>query len=58
MAGIQRKIAIEQFFELHQITEDDIKFESFYRNFTRFNDKKIRKFNINNTSQPERAMCP
>lgn len=43
MKGVQRKIAIEQFFELLQINEDDIKFESFYRNFTRYNDKKGRK---------------
>jgi hypothetical protein len=57
MAGIQRNIATEQFFELHGITEDDIKFESFYRNYTRYIDKKIRKFNNNNTSQHERSIC-
>jgi hypothetical protein len=57
MAGIQRKIAIEQFFNLHGITEDDIKYESFYRNFTRYNDKKIRKFNDIMISQRERSIC-
>jgi len=41
MCNIQRKIAIEQFFQLHKITEDDLKFESFYRNYTRFNKKRL-----------------
>ena len=40
-AGIQRKIALEKFFLLHGITEDDIKYESFYRNYTRY-IKKLR----------------
>lgn len=41
MSGVQRKIAIEMFFQMHKITEDDVKYESFYRNFTRFNRKKL-----------------
>ena len=57
MAGIQRKIAIEQFFLLHNINEDDIKYESFYRNFTRFNNKKALKFNAGLTSRLLPQMC-
>lgn len=57
MAGIERKIAIEEFFEKYKITEDDVKFESFYRNFTRYNDKMLRKFNNHPGTQPQRAMC-
>lgn len=57
MEGIERKIAIEEFFERYKITEDDVKYESFYRNFTRFNDKLIRKANNNATTQPHREMC-
>jgi hypothetical protein len=58
MGGVQRKIAIEQFFELHKIEEGDVKFESFYRNFTRFNNKKLVKFNKDVTSRLFRSMCP
>lgn len=46
MKGIQRKIAILQFFNLHGINEDDIKYESFYRNFTRFNKKKLISYSL------------
>ncbi|MDF1550854.1 MAG: hypothetical protein P1P88_23730 [Bacteroidales bacterium] len=40
LAGEQQKIALEKFFLLHGITEDDLKYESFYRNFTRFIEKR------------------
>ncbi len=38
--GINRKDALELFFLSLNITEDDIKYESFYRQYTRYNKKR------------------
>ena len=40
--GKQKKIAIREFFEKHNITEDDIKYESFERKHTRYMNKTKR----------------
>ncbi len=40
MCGEERKIAIETFFFYYKITEDDVNLQSFYRSFTRYNEKK------------------
>ena len=40
LKGVQRKIAIEQFFEYHKITDEDTNTDSFYRKFTRYIDKR------------------
>ncbi len=44
MSGMQRKVAIEKFFLAHNITEDDIQYDSFYRNYSRYLAKKRIKF--------------
>ena len=39
MQGQQRKIAIEQFLEKYNISEDELKYESLYRKYTRYLNK-------------------
>jgi len=39
MSGYERKIAIENFFLKFNITEDDLKYDSFYRKYTRYVNK-------------------
>jgi hypothetical protein len=39
MVGIERKQATEEFLERYDITEDELKYESLYRKFTRYMNK-------------------
>lgn len=54
LAGEQRKIAIEKFFLAHKISDDDLKYESFYRNFTRFIQKMRVKYSKSTLTQLNR----
>lgn len=39
LKGVKKKIAIREFFEKRNISEDDIKYESFERKFSRYMDR-------------------
>jgi len=46
ICGEERKIAIETFFFYYKITDDDVNIQSFYRSFTRYNEKKRAMYSL------------
>jgi len=50
LSGEQRKEAIIKFFKIHNISEDDLKLESFYRKFTRYIEKCKLIYSFTNTT--------
>jgi len=54
LANISRNKAIEMFFLAYGITEDDVNYDSFYRSFSRFQQKRRAIYTVSTLTQLSR----